>query len=44
MYGCVVTAEDWIVPKEPNKKFDKADYYAHPENYESNFIEVENSC
>ncbi|XP_044463727.1 alpha-aminoadipic semialdehyde synthase [Mangifera indica] len=33
VYGCVVTSEDMVEHKDPTKKFDKADYYAHPEHY-----------
>ncbi|GFP97632.1 alpha-aminoadipic semialdehyde synthase [Phtheirospermum japonicum] len=33
VYGCVVTCEDMVEHKDPTKLFDKAEYYAHPENY-----------
>jgi alpha-aminoadipic semialdehyde synthase len=32
VYGCVVTCQDMVEPKDPTKPFDKADYYAHPEH------------
>ncbi|ESW26524.1 hypothetical protein PHAVU_003G126300 [Phaseolus vulgaris] len=39
VYGCVVTAQDMVEPKDPMKVFDKADYYAHPEHYNPTFHE-----
>lgn len=33
VYGCVVTCQDMVAPKDSTKSFDKADYYAHPEHY-----------
>ncbi|XP_031256050.1 alpha-aminoadipic semialdehyde synthase isoform X2 [Pistacia vera] len=33
VYGCFVTSEDMVEHKDPAKRFDKADYYAHPEHY-----------
>ncbi|KHN17770.1 Alpha-aminoadipic semialdehyde synthase [Glycine soja] len=39
VYGCVVTAQDMVEPKDPVKVFDKADYYAHPEHYNPTFHE-----
>ncbi|XP_062220508.1 alpha-aminoadipic semialdehyde synthase-like isoform X1 [Phragmites australis] len=33
LYGCVVTSRDMVSHKDPNRHFDKADYYAHPEHY-----------
>ncbi|WOG94156.1 hypothetical protein DCAR_0313449 [Daucus carota subsp. sativus] len=40
VYGCVVTAADIVVPRDSNKNFDKADYYAHPEQYMPVFHET----
>lgn len=39
VYGCVVTCQDMVSPKDPSKIFDKADYYAHPEHYNPVFHE-----
>ncbi|KAK6131718.1 hypothetical protein DH2020_034515 [Rehmannia glutinosa] len=39
VYGCVVTSEDMVEHKDPTKFFDKAEYYAHPENYKPVFHE-----
>lgn len=39
MYGTIVESEHYVVPKDPAAKFDKNDYYAHPEKYTSNFHE-----
>ncbi|KAL2250978.1 alpha-aminoadipic semialdehyde synthase [Sesamum indicum] len=39
VYGCVVTSEDMVEHKDASKCFDKADYYAHPENYRPIFHE-----
>ncbi|KAI8553246.1 hypothetical protein RHMOL_Rhmol05G0000900 [Rhododendron molle] len=39
VYGCVVTPQDMVEPKDPTKPFDKADYYAHPEHYSPIFHE-----
>lgn len=33
VYGCVVTCENMVTPKDLTKVFDKADYYAHPQHY-----------
>ncbi|RZC91557.1 hypothetical protein C5167_027620 [Papaver somniferum] len=33
VYGCVVTSRDMVEHKDPTRTFDKADYYAHPEDY-----------
>ncbi|XXG81568.1 hypothetical protein AAC387_Pa09g2165 [Persea americana] len=40
VYGCVVTCQDMVTPKDPSRKFDKADYYAHPEHYNPIFHET----
>ncbi|XP_042486504.1 alpha-aminoadipic semialdehyde synthase [Macadamia integrifolia] len=39
VYGCVVTCQDIVEPKDPSKPFDKADYYSHPEHYSPIFHE-----
>ncbi|KAK9099643.1 hypothetical protein Syun_026688 [Stephania yunnanensis] len=39
VYGCVVTCKDMVEPKDPTTKFDKADYYTHPEHYSPIFHE-----
>lgn len=39
VYGCVVTAEHMVAPNDPGQIFDKAKYYAHPEQYHSIFHE-----
>ncbi|MQM08195.1 hypothetical protein Taro_041051 [Colocasia esculenta] len=39
IYGCVVTCQDMVAPKDPTKSFDKANYYAHPERYNPIFHE-----
>ncbi|THG19471.1 hypothetical protein TEA_007196 [Camellia sinensis var. sinensis] len=39
VYGCVVTCQDIVEPKDPTKLFDKVDYYAHPEHYSPIFHE-----
>ncbi|KAL5698600.1 hypothetical protein ACHQM5_029617 [Ranunculus cassubicifolius] len=39
VYGCIVTSKDMVEPKDATKKFDKADYYAHPEHYNPIFHE-----
>ncbi|KAK9101658.1 hypothetical protein Scep_025088 [Stephania cephalantha] len=39
VYGCVVTCKDMVEPKDPTTKFDKADYYTHPEHYNPIFHE-----
>ncbi|KAL2936411.1 Alpha-aminoadipic semialdehyde synthase [Bienertia sinuspersici] len=39
VYGCVVTSKDMVEPKDPNKTFNKADYYSHPEHYSPVFHE-----
>jgi alpha-aminoadipic semialdehyde synthase len=33
IYILVAKAEDMVEPRDPNQKFDKADYYANPEKY-----------
>ncbi|XP_058108760.1 alpha-aminoadipic semialdehyde synthase [Magnolia sinica] len=33
VYGCVVSCQDMVSPKDPSKRFDKIDYYTHPEHY-----------
>lgn len=33
VYGCVVTCEDMVAPKDSGRNFDKEDYYEHPEHY-----------
>ncbi|XP_020269569.1 alpha-aminoadipic semialdehyde synthase [Asparagus officinalis] len=33
VYGCVVTCEDMVIPKDSGRNFDKEDYYEHPEHY-----------
>lgn len=33
VYGCVVTSQDFVEPKDPTQCFDKVDYYAHPDHY-----------
>ncbi|KAG0485247.1 hypothetical protein HPP92_009326 [Vanilla planifolia] len=37
VYGCVVTCQDFVEPKDPTKTFNKVDYYAHPVHYSSVF-------
>ncbi|XP_047333740.1 alpha-aminoadipic semialdehyde synthase [Impatiens glandulifera] len=39
VYGCVVTCQDMVAPKDSTKLFDKTDYYAHPEQYRPIFHE-----
>ncbi|XP_019053843.1 PREDICTED: alpha-aminoadipic semialdehyde synthase-like [Nelumbo nucifera] len=39
VYGCLVTCEDMVEPKDPTRRFDKTDYYAHPEHYNPIFHE-----
>ncbi|KAG8376284.1 hypothetical protein BUALT_Bualt09G0047200 [Buddleja alternifolia] len=39
VYGCVVTCQDMVEHKDPSESFDKADYYAHPNNYRPVFHE-----
>ncbi|CAM6098157.1 unnamed protein product [Calypogeia fissa] len=39
IYGCVVESLDMVAPNDYEKSFDKADYYAHPEDYHSIFHE-----
>ncbi|KAK9131564.1 hypothetical protein Sjap_012051 [Stephania japonica] len=39
VYGCVVTCKDMVEPKDPTSKFDKTDYYTHPEHYNPIFHE-----
>jgi len=33
VFGCVVTSEHMVTPKDPTQTFDKDDYYSHPERY-----------
>jgi hypothetical protein len=40
IYFCVVTVEDYIEPNDRAAKFDKNEYYAHPERYHSIFYET----
>ncbi|KAL3698775.1 hypothetical protein R1sor_012851 [Riccia sorocarpa] len=40
VFGCVVEAGDMVVPNDPSKNFDKAEYYSHPELYHSVFHET----
>ncbi|XP_002975543.2 alpha-aminoadipic semialdehyde synthase [Selaginella moellendorffii] len=40
VYASVVTAEHMVIPNNPGKQFNKADYYAHPEDYHSTFHET----
>ncbi|MCL7023391.1 hypothetical protein MKW94_007171 [Papaver nudicaule] len=39
VFGCVTTSRDMVElePKDPARTFDKADYYAHPEEYDPIF-------
>ncbi|MCL7022225.1 hypothetical protein MKW94_023199 [Papaver nudicaule] len=39
VYGCVVTSPDMVQPKDSTRTFDKADYYAHPDEYNPIFHE-----
>ncbi|XP_050216828.1 alpha-aminoadipic semialdehyde synthase-like [Mercurialis annua] len=39
VYGCQVTSEDMVEHKDATKEFDKADYYANPEQYKPIFHE-----
>ncbi|PKU73836.1 Alpha-aminoadipic semialdehyde synthase [Dendrobium catenatum] len=39
VYGCVVTSQDFVEPKDPTGTFDKVDYYAHPDHYNPVFHE-----
>ncbi|XP_022147632.1 alpha-aminoadipic semialdehyde synthase isoform X2 [Momordica charantia] len=39
VYGCVVTCQYMAEHKDPTKKFDRVDYYAHPEQYRPIFHE-----
>ncbi|KAL5207069.1 hypothetical protein ABZP36_031504 [Zizania latifolia] len=39
LYGCVVSSRDMVTPNDPNTRFNKADYYAHPEHYRPVFHE-----
>lgn len=38
VYGTVVTAEDYVLHNDSTKKFNKSEYYTHPENYHSIFF------
>lgn len=33
VFGCVVTCEDMVAPKDSERNFDKHDYYEHPGHY-----------
>jgi len=37
LYGCKVGSADYMVPKDPNMRYNRTDYYTNPENYECNF-------
>ncbi|XP_047249542.1 alpha-aminoadipic semialdehyde synthase isoform X5 [Capsicum annuum] len=39
VYGCVTTSQDMVEHSNPSKPFNKADYYAHPEQYKPAFHE-----
>ncbi|XP_078157714.1 lysine-ketoglutarate reductase/saccharopine dehydrogenase bifunctional enzyme isoform X2 [Carex rostrata] len=39
VFGCVVTSQDMVSPKDPTKSFSKVDYYTHPEHYNPVFHE-----
>jgi len=39
VYGCRVGSEDYMVPKDSNKKYSRTEYYNHPDQYECNFAE-----
>eukprot|EP01059_Diplonema_ambulator_P022371 TRINITY_DN37660_c0_g1_i1.p1 TRINITY_DN37660_c0_g1~~TRINITY_DN37660_c0_g1_i1.p1 ORF type:complete len:962 (+),score=354.25 TRINITY_DN37660_c0_g1_i1:38-2923(+) len=39
IYVTVVSSKDMVSPKDRTRKFDKADYYKNPENYEPTFHE-----
>ncbi|KAJ4792712.1 Lysine ketoglutarate reductase/saccharopine dehydrogenase [Rhynchospora pubera] len=39
VYGCIITSQDMVAPKDPTKSFSKADYYTHPEHYNPVFHE-----
>eukprot|EP01102_Stenamoeba_stenopodia_P004560 TRINITY_DN1485_c0_g2_i1.p1 TRINITY_DN1485_c0_g2~~TRINITY_DN1485_c0_g2_i1.p1 ORF type:complete len:688 (+),score=115.66 TRINITY_DN1485_c0_g2_i1:3-2066(+) len=39
VYGVVASSENYIVPRDPEAKFSRKDYYAHPEKYRSVFHE-----
>jgi len=39
VYLVITTVADWSEPKDKNAKFDKKDYYAHPENYNNTFYQ-----
>ncbi|XP_052290465.1 alpha-aminoadipic semialdehyde synthase-like isoform X2 [Citrus sinensis] len=39
VYGCVVTSENMVEPKDSSRAFDKNDYYEHPEQYNPIFHE-----
>lgn len=39
VYGCVVSCQGMVEHNDPTKEFDKADYYAHPEHYNTIFHE-----
>ncbi|XP_078429524.1 lysine-ketoglutarate reductase/saccharopine dehydrogenase bifunctional enzyme isoform X4 [Wolffia australiana] len=39
VYGCVVSCQHIVAPKDPEKNFDKDEYYAYPERYDPVFHE-----
>jgi alpha-aminoadipic semialdehyde synthase len=39
LYGCVLGSKDYMVPNDPTRRYDKNDYYNHPENYHCVFAE-----
>jgi len=39
VYGTVITAEDYVRPNDEKSKYDKTEYYAHPEKHHSIFYE-----
>lgn len=39
VYLIITTVADWSEPKDKNAKFDKNDYYAHPEKYDNTFYQ-----
>ncbi len=38
-YGCIITAKDMVAPLQTGAVFNKADYYANPQNYRPVFHE-----
>jgi len=37
LYGCVVGSKDYMIPNDPNKKYNRAEYYSNPASYSCNF-------